>query len=134
MLLKPSWQLSPRPILSNTDTDTEVAEVGVYLWIQESYVHCCHGSDNWVIGTNSKQSVSVTRKTQKRVKRNTSGNKIFKRSNRVLANGTILILGCICRVFIDNIQQITVRPALCVFMCVFVCLHVCFCDHNSAQP
>lgn len=120
MLLKPSWQLSPRPILSNTDTDTEVAEVGVYLWIQESYAHCCHSSDNWVIGTNSKQSVSVTRETQKRVKRNTSGNKILKRSNRVLANGTILILGCICRVFIDNIQLITVRLALCVFMCLCV--------------
>lgn len=58
MLLKPTWQLSPCPILSNRDTDTEAAEAGVYLWIQESCAHCCHSSDNWAIGTNSKQAVS----------------------------------------------------------------------------
>lgn len=58
---------------------TEVAEVGVYLWIQESYAHCYHSSDNWVIGTNSKQavsqsvsqSVSVTRETQRKEWRET---------------------------------------------------------------
>lgn len=72
MLLKPTWQLSPRPILSNVDTDMEVAEVGVYLWIQESPARCCHSSDNWLIGTNNKQAFSQWHEgnAEKRVKRN----------------------------------------------------------------
>lgn len=65
-------------------------------------MRCCHSSDCRVIGTNSKQAVSWCHQgnVEERAKRNTSGIEILKRRCCVMAHGTILILGCVCGVFI----------------------------------